>query len=143
MAVNQPLPGQELLHREGIAPAGFVQADQAAAHARHHLGLATHHPALGVGRRQVLLGHGQCPGREVFAAGAIHGALLVDRERGRLAATVSTDGAGGGNRGRSGAAKGKAGIPGRHGDAPPSQGTLRVQSLGRPATMNHSVPGSV
>src|SRR5437588_205663 len=46
MALDQALPGQELVERQRVAPAGLLEADQAQAHARHDLRLAADHPAF-------------------------------------------------------------------------------------------------
>src|SRR5262245_21818844 len=51
------LPGKELLLRQLVATADFLESNFAAAHCGNHRGLATDYPSLGVGRRQAF--HGQ------------------------------------------------------------------------------------
>src|SRR5260221_14438369 len=51
VAVDQALPGKELLHRQLVAVAGVFQAYRPRTHGGDHLGLAADDPALGVGRR--------------------------------------------------------------------------------------------
>ena len=43
--VDGMLPGEEFLHRQRIALAGIIQAEQATAHRSDHFGLATDDPA--------------------------------------------------------------------------------------------------
>src|SRR6478672_1303247 len=57
MLVDGPLPAQELIDRERVALAGFLEADQAAADRGDHLGLATNDPPFGILGRQI--GDGQ------------------------------------------------------------------------------------
>ena len=57
MLVDRALPGEELIHRQPVAFARFLQAEQSAAYGSHHLGLAPDDPALGVGRGKI--GDGQ------------------------------------------------------------------------------------
>src|SRR3977135_4650892 len=53
MAIDRILPGEEFLDRQGIAAASFLERQQAATHGRNDFGLATDHPALCTGRREV------------------------------------------------------------------------------------------
>ena len=48
MLVDGPLPGQELVDRQFVTVASFLDAEQAPAHGSHHLRLATDDPALGI-----------------------------------------------------------------------------------------------
>src|SRR5690606_10238017 len=51
--VDRGLPGQEFLHRQLVALAGFLEAEQPAANRRHHLRLAPDDPAPRVGWRKI------------------------------------------------------------------------------------------
>src|SRR5215211_3284890 len=51
--VDRLLPAQELLGRERVALAGLLEAEQAAADGRHHLGLAPDDPSARIRRRKV------------------------------------------------------------------------------------------
>src|SRR5262249_15100576 len=51
--IDKLLPREEFFDRKRIALAGFLKGKQAGAHACDDLRLATHHPALGVGWRQI------------------------------------------------------------------------------------------
>jgi hypothetical protein len=53
MLVDGHLPGEEFLHGQRVALAGFLEAQEAAAHGRDHFGLAPDDPALGVGGWQI------------------------------------------------------------------------------------------
>src|SRR3546814_9014627 len=57
MAVDELLPRQKLLDREGVPLAGLLDRDQPGAHAGHDLRLAPDDPALGAWRRQIIQGH--------------------------------------------------------------------------------------
>src|ERR1700722_13521891 len=52
-AVDRVLPAKELLHRQSVAAAGLIQAEQAAAHSGDHFRLAAGHPTARRGRRQI------------------------------------------------------------------------------------------
>src|ERR1700722_18449264 len=52
-AVDRVLPAKEFLHRQRVAAAGLVQAEQAAAHGGDHFRLAADHPAARRDRRQI------------------------------------------------------------------------------------------
>src|SRR5215469_5028775 len=56
-AFDCALPGQEFFHRERVTPAGFVEAEKAAAYRRNHLRFPAYDPSLCAGRREI--GHGQ------------------------------------------------------------------------------------
>jgi len=45
------LPGEELLLRQLVKPAGFLESDLTAAHCRHDRSFAAGHPPLGIRRR--------------------------------------------------------------------------------------------
>ena len=47
-----PLPGEELLFRQLVAAAGFLESDLTAGHCRHDCGFATGRPPLCIRRRQ-------------------------------------------------------------------------------------------
>ena len=49
MAVDQTLPGEELLDRQIITATSLLEADQPRTHRHHNLGLAADNPAFGVG----------------------------------------------------------------------------------------------
>src|SRR5262245_18335359 len=51
--INGPLPAQELIDGEGVALAGFLEADQAAADRGDDLGLAANDPPFGIPGRQI------------------------------------------------------------------------------------------
>jgi hypothetical protein len=53
VALERPLPGEELLLGELIATKGFLHRDLAAAHGGDHRRFATDYPSLGVRRWQV------------------------------------------------------------------------------------------
>src|ERR1700678_1937641 len=53
MAVDRVLPGEEFFDRKRIAAAGLFEREQATAHRRNDLRLATNHPALGSGRGEI------------------------------------------------------------------------------------------
>ena len=46
MGFERALPGEELLLRQPIATAGFLETDLTGAHRGHDRGLATDHPSL-------------------------------------------------------------------------------------------------
>jgi hypothetical protein len=54
--VDRCLPGEELLGGQLITLAGFLKAEQTAAHGRHHLRFPPDDPAAGVGWRQIRYG---------------------------------------------------------------------------------------
>jgi len=51
--VDGPLPAQELIDGEGVALAGFLEADQAASNRGDDLGLAANNPPFGIPGRQI------------------------------------------------------------------------------------------
>src|SRR5262249_48011298 len=53
MAIDGVLPGEELLHRQGVAAARFLERQETASHSSDNLRLAADHPTLGARRRQV------------------------------------------------------------------------------------------
>src|SRR5262245_48357019 len=57
MLVDRILPGEEFLHRQRVAAAGFLERKEPAAHGSNDLGLAPDDPALGAWCRQI--GDGQ------------------------------------------------------------------------------------
>jgi hypothetical protein len=57
MAVYQPLPGQELFHRQGVSAACFFKADQTTPYAGDNFGFAPHDPAFRFGWRKICLRH--------------------------------------------------------------------------------------
>src|SRR5665213_2633957 len=52
-AVDRVLPAKELFHRQRVATAGLVQAEQTAAHGGDHFRLAADHPTARRGGRQI------------------------------------------------------------------------------------------
>src|SRR5258708_6336315 len=54
VAVDRTLPGEEFLDREGVALAGFIDAQDAGPDRGHDFGLPPNHPALDAGRRQIV-----------------------------------------------------------------------------------------
>ena len=53
MIVDGGLPGQELLDRQLISLAGFIEAEQTTANGSHHLGLPANDPATRVAGGQI------------------------------------------------------------------------------------------
>jgi hypothetical protein len=53
MLVDGKLPGQEFVNGQGVAAAGFLEGEQAAANRGNDFGLAADHPPLGPGRGQI------------------------------------------------------------------------------------------
>src|SRR3712207_624623 len=56
--IDRLLPAQEFLDREGIAPAGLLEAEEPAAHRGHDLGLAADDPSARRGRGKIGDGQG-------------------------------------------------------------------------------------
>src|SRR3977135_4300836 len=53
MLVDGKLPGQEFVHRQGVAAASLLEGEQAAANRGNDFGLAADHPPFGSRRRQI------------------------------------------------------------------------------------------
>src|SRR4029453_8955831 len=53
MLVDRELPGQELVHGQGVATTGFFQRQETTADRGHNFGLAADHPPFGSGRWQI------------------------------------------------------------------------------------------
>ncbi len=77
MELERALPGEELLFRQPVATAGFLESDLTGAHCGHDRGFAADHPSPGVRRRQLYHGRAQInnrpqriDGRNVFVKGA-------------------------------------------------------------------------
>jgi hypothetical protein len=63
MGLECALPGEELLFRQLIATAGFLESDLTGAHCSHHRGFATDHPSPGIRRRQLYHGRARINSR--------------------------------------------------------------------------------
>ena len=63
MGLERVLPGKELLFRQPIATAGFLESDLTGAHCGHDRGFAADHPSLGIRRRQLCHGRAQINNR--------------------------------------------------------------------------------
>jgi hypothetical protein len=53
MLINRKLPGKELVHRQRVPAAGFLEGEQAAADCCDDFGFAADNPPFGAGRGQV------------------------------------------------------------------------------------------
>ena len=53
MLVDGELPGQEFVNSQGVAAAGFLKGQQAAANCGHNLGLTADNPPFGTGRGKI------------------------------------------------------------------------------------------
>jgi hypothetical protein len=53
MLINRKLPGKELVDRQRVPAAGFLEGEQAAADRCNDFGLAADNPPFGAGRRQI------------------------------------------------------------------------------------------
>src|SRR5215510_14425489 len=53
MLVDRELPGQEFVHGQRVAAAGFLEGEQAASDRRDDFGLAANNPPLGAGRGKI------------------------------------------------------------------------------------------
>src|SRR5215813_6782475 len=71
--VDQTLPGKELFDGQGIALAGFLEAQQTRTHACHDLGLAADNPALRTRRGQVI----KCDRHALRAADRTLSSLMI------------------------------------------------------------------
>src|ERR1043165_7142014 len=62
VTVDRILPGEKLLDGERVTRARFLEREKPATNRRHHLGLATDHPAPRAGSRQIGNGQGATVG---------------------------------------------------------------------------------
>lgn len=53
MLVDRELPGQEFIHGQSVAAAGFFKGEKAAAHSGNNLGFAADNPPFGAGRWKI------------------------------------------------------------------------------------------
>src|ERR1700760_3520302 len=53
MLIDRELPGQELVHRQGVTAEGFPKGQQSAANCGDDLGLTANDPPFGAGRGQI------------------------------------------------------------------------------------------
>ena len=53
MLIDRKLPGKEFVDGQGVAAAGFLEGEQAAADRGNDFGLTADHPPFGSGRGQV------------------------------------------------------------------------------------------
>lgn len=75
--IDGKLPGQELVHGQGIAAAGFLKGKKTAADGGDDLGLAADHPPFGSGRGKIAIVNGLPSGPMTYFTLGRWGSVMV------------------------------------------------------------------